>query len=307
MKELLDIRGIITVLNTPFTDNDKIDVDALKRNVKEAINAGVAGFLVPAMASEVDKLSDEERDAMIAAVLDVAKGKATVIGGASAATAEARLRHAKAIIDAGCDGVLVSIPYLDDLQYSRDVHALEKLKPPFIMLQDWSSSGYGVPVPLIGKLFNEVESFRALKVEVVPAGLKYTRVREATGGRLHLSGGWAVQQMIEGLDRGLHAFMPTGMHWTYVRIFKLYQEGRRAKARALFNQILPVLAFSNQHLDISIHFFKRLLHAQGFYATAGVREPILEFDAIHEQIAAEMIEFAMSVEREIKNAYKRKQ
>ena len=220
------------------------------------------------MASEVDKLSDSERDIMIAVTLEVAKGKASVIGGASAPTAEARARHAKAIIDAGCDGVLASIPYIDDRQYSEDVYALEKLNPPFIMLQDWSSSGYGLPVPLIERLFNEVGSFRALKVEVVPAGVKYTRVKEATGGKLHLSGGWAVQQMIEGLDRGLHAFMPTGLHWTYSHIFKLYQEGRRTEARSLFNELLPVLAFSNQHLDISIHFFKRLLHAQGFYATA---------------------------------------
>jgi len=63
-------------------------------------------------------------------------------------------------------------------------------------------------------------------------------------------------QMIEGLDRGLHAFMPTGMHWTYARIYKLYQDGKRADARVLFNKVLPILAFSNQHLDVSIHFFK---------------------------------------------------
>ncbi|HOF41275.1 MAG TPA: dihydrodipicolinate synthase family protein, partial [Candidatus Hydrogenedentes bacterium] len=71
---------------------------------------------------------------------------------------------------------------------------------------------------------------------------------------------------------------------------------RRAEARRLFEQILPVLAFSNQHLDISIHFFKRLLHAQGVYETARVREPILPFDAAHERIAAELIERALALE-----------
>jgi dihydrodipicolinate synthase/N-acetylneuraminate lyase len=304
MKELLGIRGIITVLNTPFTTGDTIDVDALKRNVQEAINAGVAGFLVPAMASEVDKLSDAERGAMIAATLDVARGEVPVIGGASAPTAEARARYAKAIIDAGCDGVLASIPYQDDAQYTRDVKVLAKIDPKFLMLQDWATVGNGVPVPLIARLFDEVEAFKALKVEVPAAGIKYTQVYGATGGRLHLSGGWAVQQMIEGLDRGLHAFMPTGLHWTYARIYKLYQAGKRAEARDMFNKILPVLAFSNQHLDVSIHFFKRLLHEQGIYPTTRVRDPIMPFDAVHEKITRELVNHAILVEQEAKGASK---
>jgi dihydrodipicolinate synthase/N-acetylneuraminate lyase len=306
MKELLAIRGIITVLNTPFTADDKIDTDALKRNVQEAIKAGVAGFLVPAMASEVERLSDAERATLIGTTLDVAKGKVPVIGGASAPTAEARARYAKSIIEAGCDGVLASIPYQNDQQYTNDVAALAKLNPPFIMLQDWATTGNGVPVHLIARLFETIEPFRALKIEVPTAGIKYTQVYGATGGKLHLSGGWAVMQMIEGLDRGLHAFMPTGLHWTYTRIFKLYQGGKRAEARALFNKIVPVLAFSNQHLDISIHFFKRLLHEQGIYPTTRVREPITPFDAIHERIATELVDLAILVEQEAKGASKSK-
>jgi len=79
----------------------------------------------------------------------------------------------------------------------------------------------------------------------------------------------------------------------------LYASGRRTEARNLFEQVLPVLAFSNQHLDISIHFFKRLLHAQGVYATARVREPILPFDAVHERVAAELIGRVMAIEGDL--------
>ena len=75
----------------------------------------------------------------------------------------------------------------------------------------------------------------------MPAGVKYSEVLQATGGSLHVSGGWAVMQMIEALDRGVHALMPMGMHELYVHI-------------------------DRQHLDISIRFFKRLLWRQGIYA-----------------------------------------
>lgn len=257
MKELLDLRGIVTVLNTPFGVDAGIDVEGLRRNVSEAMEAGVVGFLAPAMASEVDKLSEVERELLVRTVVEAVRGRAVVIGGASAPTVEARLRVGRRLLEFGCDGILVSIPFRDEAQYGREVRAAADLRPPFLMLQDWDPVGPGVPVSVIASLFREIDVFRCLKIEAVPAGAKYSAVIEATEGRLHVSGGWAVMQMIEALDRGVHAFMPTGMHQIYTRIFSLYHAGQRDEARELFSRLLPVLAFSNQHLDVSIHSFKR--------------------------------------------------
>ena len=234
MKTLLELRGIITVLNTPFSEDDAVDLSSLQKNVRHAIQSGVVGFLVPAMASEVDKLSSEERQRIVEAVLAENKGQVAVIGGASAPTAEERKAMTRALIELGCDGVLASIPFQDELQYERDVRELDALGPGFLMLQDWDFQSYGLSVSLIARLFEEVESFRCLKVEVVPAGVKYSEVLAVTEGRLHVSGGWAVMQIIEALDRGVHAFMPTGMHELYTRIYDLYRSGRREQARALF-------------------------------------------------------------------------
>jgi 4-hydroxy-tetrahydrodipicolinate synthase len=292
------LRGIITVLNTPFTADDRIDLDSLRRNVTSALDAGVAGFLVPAMASEVDKLLPDERLLIVRTVVAQVGGRTPVIGGASAATQEARLEQARLLVDSGCDGVLVSIPFEDEDSYARDVRAIAALTP-FLMLQDWDFRGYGLPIPLIARLFEEVDSFQSLKIEVVPAGVKYTEALEATGGRLHIAGGWAVMQMIEALDRGVHSIMPTGLHAVYTRIFQHYALGEREKARTLFYRLLPVLAFSNQHLDISIHFFKRLLFKQGIYRTDRVRQPILPFDQYHARIADELIEYVVALTEDV--------
>lgn len=304
----LQLDGIATVLNTPFNKEDKVDLAALRANVSRAIEAGVAGFLVPAMASEVEKLTEAEREQIVAAVLEENDGRTTVVGGASAEDQKQRLANLRRTAELGCDGVLVAVGYENVSQYRRTVEELaQQLErfgggAPFLMIQDWDFNGYGAPVELISKLFEEIPSFQSLKVEVVPAGIKYTEVLEATGGRLHVAGGWAVGQMIEGLDRGVHAFMPTGMHEVYCEIYRRYRTGERAQAEALFRKLLPVLAFANQHLDISIHFFKRLLHREGVFRTALVREPILPFDRVHESIAAELIGLAMGLTREIKEA-----
>ena len=299
MKECLPLRGIVTVLNTPFTATNEVDAAALRRHVRVALDAGVAGFLIPGMASEVDKLTPAERDLLVNTVLAEAKGRACVIGGASAASPAERVRLAQRLVAAGCDGVLVSVPYENDEQYSRTVCEVADTSPPFLMLQDWDARGYGVPVPTLVQLFETVEAVRAVKVEVVPAGRKYSELIAATGGRLHVSGGWAVMQMIEALDRGVHTFMPTALHGIYVAIHRLHLAGRREAARELFARLLPILAFSNQHLDVSIHFFKRLLHAQGIYPTPNVRPPILPFDDNHARIATELIAYARELEAEI--------
>lgn len=292
------LRGIVTVLNTPFTPDDQLDPDSLRRNVTSALDAGVSGFLAPAMASETAKLSPDERLLMVRTVVAQAGGRRPVIGGASAAAQADRVEQARRLMDAGCDGVLVSIPFEDESSYAANVREIAA-QTPFLMLQDWDFGGYGLPVPLIVRLFDEIESFQSLKIEVVPAGVKYSQVLAATGGRLHIAGGWAVMQMIEALDRGVHSIMPTGMHAIYTRIFDLYSAGNRDAARALFYRLLPVLAFSNQHLDISIHFFKRLLFRQGIYATDRTRQPILPFDEFHERIADELTAYVIALTQDV--------
>ena len=301
MKELFPLKGIVTVLNTPFNADDTINLDALKKNVHEALNAGVVGFLVPALAAEVYKLTEIERLKMVEAVLETAADKVTVIAGAGETDLLRSKRLITKYLSLGCKNILFQIPYEDDRQFKNHFIELAELGPEMIMLQDWHASGYGLSDELILNLFETVEAFCCLKVETVPAGVKYSNILELTGGRLNVSGGWAIGQMIEGLKRGVHAFMPTGMHWIYTEIYRRWISGKEASATELFQKILPVLAFSNQHLDISIHFFKRLLYRQGIYPTPNVRQPIVPFDKIHLQIAEQWIKRVMLEEEEIKS------
>ncbi|EPR68554.1 dihydrodipicolinate synthase family protein [Cyclobacterium qasimii] len=299
-KELYPLKGIVTVLNTPFTREDTIDYSALKNNVLEALKAGVAGFLVPAMAAEVYKLSYTERQKMLALVLETVENRVPVIGGAGEQDLSKSKALLKTYLNLGCKNVLFQIPFVDELQFRNHFMELAALDPEMIMLQDWNASGYGLSDDLICNLFEEVPNFRCLKIETVPAGPKYSRILELTKGKLNVSGGWAVSQMIEGLHRGVHAFMPTGMHSIYTSIYHLFEEGKYEDAEALFEKIIPVLAFSNQHLDISIHFFKRLLYRQGIYPTPNVRNPILPFDALHQKLADKHIDRILQIENELK-------
>ena len=123
-----------------------------------------------------------------------------------------------------------------------------------------------------------------MKIEVLKSGPKYSRILEATNYQLHLSGGWAIMGMIEALNRGVHAFIPSTMEIIYNKIYKLFIENKIEASRELFNQILPILSFTHQHIDIAIKFSKMLRVKEGIFKNSACRPPIKNFDSFqHEE------------------------
>ncbi len=52
-----------------------------------------------------------------------------------------------------------------------------------------------------------------------------------------------------------------------------------------------MLAFTRQHLDVSIHFHKRLFHRLGVFSTPNVRKRSIPYDAHHESCGEELIAY----------------
>lgn len=300
-KEKYALDGVIVSLNTPFGARDRIDFRSLERLVEYHLEQGAKGLLVPAQAAEVFELSLDERRDLIRCVRQRSEGRAQLIAGATASDESQSFRAAREALAEGCESILVEVPEkrLGDREAILEFFAsFAALGMPMLMIQDLDWRGYGLDLDLIVELFERIEAFRCLKVEVVPAGPKYSAVIEATGGRLHVSGGWASNQLIEALDRGVSAVMPTAMTGLFVRVFEAYQRGRREEAKAWFHRMLPVLAFTRQHLDVSIHFHKRLFHHRGIFATPRVRKSSILYDAHHERYGRELLAYLDRLESE---------
>ena len=293
--------GMMPAMNTPFTEDDRVDLDGLQKHIDNAIEAGICGFLIPVVASEVNKLTFNERSRIIEAALEANNGRVPVIGGASALNKEDCLENVKNLLRYNLDCILANIPYKNEEQYADYVYSIAALNPPMLMIQDYDIHGAGVPEPLILRLFEEVNCFRCIKVETQPAGPKYTTLLEATKNTLHVSGGWSVTQIIDAWDRGAHAMANTGLHEIYCKVYELHKKGQRDKAIALYEKMQPILAFSNQHVDISIHFFKHLLCRQGIFKTPKVRQPIINYDKYFSRIGDEMIEKALNIINDVKS------
>lgn len=294
MKDKFPRHGIVVSLNTPFDSSGRIDFDSMERLIEMHLREGASGFLSPAQAGEVNELSREERIEIIRFVQRVVRNRAAFVAGLTSNDPKESCALAEAAVQAGCDAVLIEIPrqFQSDrastIGFCREV---AQVGAPVLVVQDLDWVGSGLDISWIVEMFETLESFKCLKVEVRPAGPKYTRVREATQGRLSIAGGWAADQMIESLDRGVDITMPTAMTRHYDEIVRSHRAGDREAAFAKFSAILPVLAFTRQHLDISIQFYKRLMVHRGIFKTANTRKKCLPYDRFHERYGEEMMQY----------------
>ncbi|MBW7886088.1 MAG: dihydrodipicolinate synthase family protein [Caldilineaceae bacterium] len=292
--------GILGVVQTPFTAADEIDRWSLLRLIEDVLDARIDGLLVPAVASENAYLTLAEKLELAATVQAAVSGAVPVFWGAGAHDEETAVHVGQRAQQAGAAGLLVAVPpslYEDQAQIVPYFVRIARQVDLPLMVQDLQFGGPGMEIEVIARLCTEVDAVRYLKIETVPAGPKYTAVLAATGGRVHVSGGWAVQQMAEALDRGVHAMIP---ECSMVRIYKAidarHRGGQREAARELFRSLAPILGFTNQQLEVSIRFFKRLLVRKGIFRSPRCRLPTPDFDVYQERVANELIDDVLALE-----------
>lgn len=294
--------GITPIVNTPFTDELEVDYASLGRLLRRGMEDGVVGFIVPAVASEIGKLSMTERRGLLEATVDEA-GSVEVIAGVSSDDVAESIVLAEHAVRRGVTAVLCRAPerLVDDADaLVRHFTELAGVGMQTLIIQDLAWGGAGMDIATIVRLYEEVPAFTAIKVETSPAGSKYSAILEATGGAIHVSCGWGLGQMIEALDRGVSTFTTTAINLPFIEMHRRYLSGDRAGAVALFDEVAPMLIWCQQHLEVSIPFLKRYAVADGLFSTALLRDPQIPFDAVQERIAAELIEATRAVESRLR-------
>ncbi len=241
---LSGLGGIVPSLNTPFTEDDGIDRESLRRLVDHLAASGCPGFLALAVAGESTALSEDEWTEVAQTLLAHCAGRLRAIVSVTADSQEDRLRRAAKARDLGADAILCQVPAGRDAEARRDLLGeVAAAGPEVLMIQDLDWHGPGLALEEIVDLFESIPRFRGLKIETVPAGPKYSAVLAATGGRLHVSGGWAVSQLMDALRRGVHTFMPTEMEPIYAAIHRHHHAGRESYQRSL--AVIAVSPFSH--------------------------------------------------------------
>lgn len=293
-------RGIVPLLETPFDEEGRIDFDSFGGLVEDVIAGGVNGLAVPLVASEVHALTGPEREQVIKTAARAISGRVPFIVGASSDNVPDCRHFARLAADVGAAAYVVAVPnaFYDHpdqvLEFYRQVSAGSDTP---LIIQDLQWNGPGLDVQTMQRLRDELSILAGFKIETVPAGSKYTLVREAFGADIYISGGWAVPQLIEALDRGVDAMIPeSALVRVFGAVYRAYSGGDRAEAVRIFRDLVPVLVFSNQELFHSIAFFKRLLARKGLLRTATMRAPGYAWDRYNQRVADEIIDYYLELE-----------
>ena len=288
--------GLTPSLNTPFRADGDVDLAAVARLVERTVAAGASGALVLAVAGEGPYLSETERGAVSETIAEMAAGRLPIVVSVTATDLESSLRLARGAVEVGLTSICWQPPAGADLEaLLAQLGRFERAGVELVMVQDLAWGGPGLPLETIVVLHERAPVFGSIKIETAPAGPKYSAVLEALDGRLHVAGGWAASQLLDALERGVHSFMPTAMDDLYFSVISAFRSGDRDGAQDIFETMLPILAFANQHIDISIRFFKKLRRLQGLFDTELCRiETAL--DPVQERSAEALVRRAIDLD-----------
>ena len=152
--------GVYSVLPTPFTPGDEIDHTSLRRVIDLALSAGVDGVTALGVTSEAARLSDRERDEVLATVLSHVAGRVPVVAGTTAEGTTLCLERSRAARDAGAAAVMVSPPRMPKINSDavrRHFAALAAAVDLPIVVQDYPPvSGYAMEAALLVQIAREI-------------------------------------------------------------------------------------------------------------------------------------------------------
>ncbi len=298
MKELLPLSGIVSTLVTPFTDDNKIDIQDMQKELELGISQGVTGFLIPCDAAEAEYMDLEEMVTLVREAKQAAGNRCLIISNVNGKDRSTRLQQCEQFLTAGADALNLNLPFkpgLTEEEWFTAVADMDSFQPKFSLLQDSDMSGTGLPVEWIARAFEQFQSVRGVKVEVKSSGEKYTKIRQMTNGTMNISCARGRDQLLEAYDRGIHCFMPSGLFKLYVNTFKLYHEKSREAGKKLFYDMAPISLFTCQGGWINGCFHKEYFKRLGIFKTTNARYSTV-LDSYQMRICQEMIDLSLKIE-----------
>jgi len=153
---MMEIRGAITALVTPFTKNGGVNYDKLAELIDFQIANGADGIVLLGTTGESPTIKEEERDVIIRTGVDTAAGRIPVIVGCGANDTQKAAETCKRAESLGADALLVLTPYYNKTNDAgMAAHFLtiaEAVHTPVILYNVPSRTGCRISVKVLERL-----------------------------------------------------------------------------------------------------------------------------------------------------------
>lgn len=206
------LTGVLPVFQTPFLDDESIDLDTLVGEIDWLFHHGADG-IVMAMVSETLRLSSDERDELASAACRMTAGRGPVVISVGAESTFVAVRHARHAQASGASALMAIPPVATAcdgdqlLAYFRSI--LSSVDLPLIVQDASGYVGRPLSIEMLTRLLDEFGPARVLfKPEATPIGPRLTALRDATHGEARVFEGSGGIALVDSFHRGIVGTMP---------------------------------------------------------------------------------------------------
>ncbi|MBN9741588.1 4-hydroxy-tetrahydrodipicolinate synthase [Amycolatopsis sp. A1MSW2902] len=287
---------VLTAMATPFDRAGALDVKRAQELAEYLVDLGNDGLVVNGTTGEGPTTSDEEKAALVRAVVEAVGDRATVVAGAGTNNTAHSIEQAQAAAEAGAHGLLVVTPY-----YSRPSQA--GLYAHFTTVADSTELPvmlYDIPPRSIVPI--EVDTLQRLAEHPRIVAVKDAKGDLIAGSEVIANTHLAYYSGDDGLNLPWLSVGAVGVvsvigHVVAGRIramIEAYEAGDTSTARTNHRAMLPVLRAMSRVGGVA--FSKASLRLRGF-DIGDPRLPIVApFDDQFEQIAADLAQGGVPLE-----------
>jgi len=274
-----EFKGVFPIISTPFDEQGKIIFNDLKRQIDWNIEVGSHGIGI-AMASEIFKLSEQERDDVLKIVVETVNDRIPVVMNTGAEGTLLSIQYSRKAENLGASALMIRPPVLMGVHSSEVkfffIQIANQVSIP-IFMQDQPDAQ--VSPQLAVSLSEQHENLCYVKCETQPTvpRVKETITNLNPSSSLVVFGGAGGMFMLEEAKAGSRGTMPNGsMSDTLVEIWNLWHQGDHVNAENKFSDYVILLRTSMQSLGIANWLNKHILVKKGVLSKSFPRSPSLK-------------------------------
>jgi 4-hydroxy-tetrahydrodipicolinate synthase len=276
------LTGVYNITPTPFHPNGSLDEASLKRLTAFTRDKGVNGMTILGVLGEADKLTEAERDRVIALTIEQAGPDFPICVGTTHAGTDGCIYYSRRAQELGAKAVMVAPPKLartNDAALKRHYLAVAEAIELPVVVQDFPPAvgGITMSVELIADLAGASARCSYLKLEDDPTPMKTSQVLKANRD-VKIFGGLGGMMFLEELAHGAIGTMTGfGFPEILVDIYQRFTAGDLDGATDVFYRYMPLIRFENQ-ARINLALRKEIYQRRGAIASARVRAPFTPVD-----------------------------
>ena len=235
---MVNLRGIIPALTTPFRDDQSLDLPGFRRLLDCVLEDGVHGVLAGGCTGESWALDGDETFALFKTAVDHVAGRVPVVAGCGAMLTRQAIIQVRQAEEAGCDAAMVQPPWYVMLgeeevrAYYRDILAATGL--PVMIYNNPRRTGINLSLDLLDRLADEpkVIAFKESSKDWLHLSAIIRRCKD----RVNVLAGYADLLGLAAIGEGAVGFVeasPPIVGADYGRFFDAAMAGDRETARPL--------------------------------------------------------------------------